>query len=73
MKALRRTYERGLAGLSLVAAIAIAFTALLIRNEHNIEAGVAMVIAQFLTLTGTLLGIDYKFHGRQYITPRDSQ
>ena len=51
-----------LAGISLIAAIALAFTALLLSVEHDIAATTAMVIAQFLTLTATLLGFDYKFN-----------
>lgn len=69
----KRIYERTLAGVSLGAAIAIAFTALLIREEHNIEAGVGMVVAQFLTLTATLLGFDYKFRNHGTTTPRPTQ
>lgn len=58
----RRRFEKMLAGLSLIAAIALAFTALLLSEEHDIAATTAMVIAQFLTLTATLLGFDYKFN-----------
>lgn len=58
----RRRFEKMLAGLSLMAAIALAFTALLLSKEHDIAATTAMVIAQFLTLTATLLGFDYKFN-----------
>ena len=58
----RRRFEKMLAGLSLVAAIALAFAALLLSEEHDIAATTAMVIAQFLTLTATLLGFDYKFN-----------
>ena len=58
----RRRFEKMLAGLSLIAAIALAFTALLLSEEHDIAATTAMVVAQFLTLTATLLGFDYKFN-----------
>lgn len=50
-----------LAAAALIVAAALAFTALLISDEHDIAAGVCLVIAQFLLLTATILGVDYKF------------
>lgn len=57
--------EKGIAVASFLAAVAFAFTALLIREQHDIESGIMLIVAQFLTLTATLFGIDYKFtaHG----------
>lgn len=49
-----------LAAAALIVAAALAFTALLISDEHDIAAGVCLVIAQFLLLTATILGVDYK-------------
>lgn len=46
---------------SFIAAVALAFTALFITVGHEIAAGVCMVIAQFLLLTASIFGIDYKF------------
>lgn len=43
-----------------LAAVALAFTSLLISEKHDIEAGVLMMCAQFLTLTATIFGLDYK-------------
>lgn len=43
-----------------LAAVALAFTSLLISNDHDIAAGVLMMCAQFLTLTATIFGLDYK-------------
>ncbi len=57
-----RRFEKALAALSLYAAIALAFTAIFLSPAHDIAATTAMVIAQFLTLTATLLGFDYKFN-----------
>ena len=57
-----RRFEKALAALSLYAAIALAFTAIFLSPNHDIAATTAMVIAQFLTLTATLLGFDYKFN-----------
>ena len=51
-----------MAAASLAVAAALAFTALLLSEEHDIAAGVCMVIAQFLTLSATILGVDYKFN-----------
>lgn len=64
-----RKYEKTLAGLSLVAAVALAFTALLIRDDHDITASIGFVLAQFLTLTATLLGLDYKFNANYTHAP----
>lgn len=57
-----RKYELRLAGASFVVATALAFTSLLISNDHDIAAGVCMVIAQFLLLTASIIGIDYKLN-----------
>ena len=47
---------------SFLAAVALAFTSLLISQDHDIAAGVLMMCAQFLTLTATIFGIDYKWN-----------
>lgn len=46
---------------SFLAAVGLAFTSLLISPEHDIASGVLMMCAQFLVLTATIFGIDYKF------------
>ena len=46
---------------SFLAAVGLAFTSLLISEDHDIAAGVLMMCAQFLMLTATIFGIDYKF------------
>lgn len=46
--------------VSLVAAIALAFTSLVIRDDHDIASGVLLMCAQLLTLTATIFGLDYK-------------
>ncbi len=46
---------------SFVAAVGLAFTSLLISKDHDIASGVLMMCAQFLMLTATIFGIDYKF------------
>lgn len=45
---------------SFLAAVALAFTSLLISPDHDIAAGVLMMCAQFLMLTATIFGLDYK-------------
>lgn len=56
-----RKLEKAIALASFIVAVVLAFSSLLISEEHDIAANVCLVIAQFLTLTATLLGIDYKF------------
>ncbi len=60
-----RLLERSIATASFMVAVALAFTSLIISRDHDIASGCMMVIAQFLTLCATILGIDYKFatHG----------
>lgn len=47
---------------SFTVAVALAFTSLLLKPDHDIEAGVCMVIAQFLLLCASIIGIDYKLN-----------
>ena len=46
---------------AFLAAVALAFTSLMISHDHDIAAGVLMICAQFLTLTAAIFGIDYKW------------
>lgn len=46
---------------SFLAAVSLAFTSLLISEDHDIASGTLMMCAQFLMLTATIFGIDYKF------------
>lgn len=61
-----RLIERATAVGSFITATALAFTSLLISEEHDIAAGACMVIAQFLLLTASIFGIDYKLHNIGY-------
>ena len=56
-----RHVEKIVAVFSFLAAVALAFTSLLISQDHDIAAGVLMMCAQFLTLTAAIFGLDYKF------------
>lgn len=49
---------------SFLAAVGLAFTSLMISEDHDIAAGVLMMCAQFLMLTATIFGIDYKLGQR---------
>ncbi len=56
-----RFAEKCVAVGCFIAAVALAFTSLIISKDHDIAAGVLMMCAQFLTLCATIFGIDYKF------------
>ena len=56
-----RKSEKFVAVSSFLAAVGLAFTSLVISKDHDIAGGVLMMCAQFLTLTATIFGIDYKF------------
>lgn len=56
-----RNAEKFVAIGSFFAAVVLAMTSLIISPEHDIAAGVLMMCAQFLTLTATIFGLDYKF------------
>lgn len=58
-----RRAEKFVAVCSFFAAVGLAFTSLIISEDNDIAAGVLMMCAQFLTLTATIFGIDYKFTG----------
>lgn len=45
---------------SFFAAVVLAFTSLVISQDHDIKGGVLMMCAQFLLLTATIFGLDYK-------------
>lgn len=45
---------------SFLAAVALAFTALLLSGDSSIDTSVLMMCAQFLMLTATIFGLDYK-------------
>lgn len=69
MKQGRRYLEKTIAVASFATAVALAFVSLIISEDHDVAANVSLVVAQFLTLTATILGIDYKFSS----SPRNPQ
>lgn len=56
-----RKTEKMVAIASFFSAVALAFTSLIISDDHDIASGVLMMCAQFLTLCATIFGIDYKY------------
>lgn len=47
---------------SFIAAVTFAFTSLAISELHEVAAGNCTVVAQFLLLTASIFGIDYKLN-----------
>lgn len=54
--------EKFVAVCSFFAAVLHAFVSLLVSEDHDIASGVLMMCAQFLTLTATIFGINYKWN-----------
>ena len=65
----KRILEKTIATASFAVAVALSFVSMFISEDHDIAANVCLVVAQFLTLTATLLGIDYKFNGQKATSP----
>lgn len=68
-----RKAEKGVAIASFTAAVGLSFTSLLISEEHDIAAGVMIQCAQFLTLTASIFGLDYKFKSYDDNTSRNKK
>lgn len=58
---------------SFLAAVALAFTSLVISKEHDIASGVLMMCAQFLMLTATIFGLDYKLGSINSLLKRNQE
>ena len=54
--------EKFVAVCSFFAAVLLAFTSLIVSEDHDVASGVLMMCAQFLTLTATIFGINYKWN-----------
>lgn len=63
-----RHVEYTVAVASFIAAIVFAFVSLKITDTHEVAAGNCTVVAQFLLLTASIFGIDYKLN--QYGTTK---
>lgn len=57
-----RRIEYIVAVASFVAAVGFAFTSLFLGEAHTVAAGNCTVVAQFLILTASIFGIDYKLN-----------
>lgn len=57
-----RAIEYVVAVASFLAAVVFAFVSLSIADTHEVAAGNCTVIAQFLLLTASIFGIDYKLN-----------
>ena len=68
-----RKAEKGVAIASFAAAVGLSFTSLMISEEHDIAAGVMIQCAQFLTLTASIFGLDYKFKSYDDYTTRNKK
>lgn len=68
-----RKIEYSVAVASFIAAVAFAFTSLLISSHHDVAAGNCMVIAQFLLLTASIFGLDYKLGAVGSTRPNGSE
>lgn len=60
-KSTPRILEKTIATASFAVAVVLTFVSIAISPDHDVAANVLFVIAQFLTLTATLLGIDYHY------------
>lgn len=58
----KRKLEKYIAVASFCAAVILAFLSVFITDEHDIPNGNLIMCAQFLTLTATIFGVDYKFN-----------
>lgn len=67
-----RIIEKAVAVGSFIVATALAFVSLAISEQHDIAAGVCMVIAQFLLLTASIFGIDYKLNNYGHAFKRET-
>lgn len=57
-----RLVEKSVAVGSFIVAVVFAFVSLYLADFHEVAAGNCSVIAQFLLLTASLFGIDYKLN-----------
>ena len=56
-----RKIEYTVAVASFVAAVALSFVSLWLADQHEVAAGNCTLVAQFLLLTASIFGIDYKY------------
>lgn len=59
---MNKKVEKFVAVCSFFAAVGLAYIGQQMAEEGDITGGTLMMCAQFLTLTATIFGIDYKLH-----------
>ena len=64
-----RAIEYIVAVASFIAAVALAFVSLFISEDHEVAAGNCTLVAQFLLLTASIFGIDYKLNRYGHTSP----
>lgn len=57
-----RATEYTVAVASFLAAVALALTSIILSDGHEVAAGNCTLVAQFLLLTASIFGIDYKLN-----------
>lgn len=57
-----RRIEYTVAVTSFLVAVALAFVSLYLGDQHEVAAGNCTLVAQFLILTASIFGIDYKLN-----------
>lgn len=57
-----RTIEYTVAVTSFLTAVALSVASLLLSDHHEVAAGNCTLVAQFLLLTASIFGIDYKLN-----------
>ena len=68
-----RTLEYFVALGSFIAAVVFAFVSLFISDYHEVAAGNCTIVAQFLLLTASIFGIDYKLNSYGRTTPHEQE
>lgn len=70
-----RTVEKSVAVASFLVAVVLAFVSLYLADYHEVAAGNCSLVAQFLLLTASLFGIDYKLnsHGSTSSKKEDNE
>lgn len=58
--------EKFVAVSSFLVAAVLAFIGQHMSNQGDIEGGTLMMCAQFLTLTATIFGVDYRFRSNSF-------
>ena len=64
-----RTLEYTVALGAFVTAVIFAFVSLYIAEDHEVAAGNCTIVAQFLLLTASIFGIDYKLNSYGHTSP----